>query len=197
MAFLTAWIPLSELVRIALRGTRARSPRRQARSGTAAVQIVRALNGHPVAAVGSAREARAPALARRGRGGHLRGHRRASTRSSVVFDLVGGDVFTALARPPEADGHGDRRRLRGRDVAGGEPRLARRPQHRRPRLLPRTSHRPRPGARRPRRAGRPRASGRVAPSGRSSAHELPLEEAAEAHRLIESRQSTGKVVLIP
>ena len=26
-------------------------------------------------------------------------------------------------------------------------------------------------------------------------HELPLEEAAEAHRLIESRQSTGKVVL--
>jgi NADPH2:quinone reductase len=28
-------------------------------------------------------------------------------------------------------------------------------------------------------------------------HELPLEEAAEAHRLIESRQSTGKVVLIP
>ena len=28
-------------------------------------------------------------------------------------------------------------------------------------------------------------------------HELPLEEAAEAHRLVESRQSTGKVVLIP
>ena len=27
--------------------------------------------------------------------------------------------------------------------------------------------------------------------------ELPLEEAAEAHRLVESRQSTGKVVLIP
>jgi NADPH2:quinone reductase len=27
--------------------------------------------------------------------------------------------------------------------------------------------------------------------------EYPLEEAAEAHRLIESRQSTGKVVLIP
>ena len=27
--------------------------------------------------------------------------------------------------------------------------------------------------------------------------ELPLEDAAEAHRLIESRQSTGKVVLIP
>jgi NADPH:quinone reductase len=27
--------------------------------------------------------------------------------------------------------------------------------------------------------------------------ELPLEEASEAHRLIESRQSTGKVVLVP
>ena len=27
--------------------------------------------------------------------------------------------------------------------------------------------------------------------------EFPLESAAEAHRLIESRQSTGKVVLIP
>ena len=26
-------------------------------------------------------------------------------------------------------------------------------------------------------------------------HELPLEDAAEAHRLIETRQSTGKVVL--
>jgi NADPH2:quinone reductase len=27
--------------------------------------------------------------------------------------------------------------------------------------------------------------------------EFPLEQAADAHRLIESRQSTGKVVLIP
>ena len=36
----------------------------------------------------------------------------------VVFDLVGGDVFAELARPPEADGHGDRGRLRRRDVAG-------------------------------------------------------------------------------
>jgi len=27
--------------------------------------------------------------------------------------------------------------------------------------------------------------------------ELPLEEAAEAHRLVESRESTGKVVLVP
>jgi NADPH2:quinone reductase len=27
--------------------------------------------------------------------------------------------------------------------------------------------------------------------------EFPLEEAGEAHRLIESRQSTGKVVLVP
>jgi NADPH2:quinone reductase len=28
-------------------------------------------------------------------------------------------------------------------------------------------------------------------------HELPLERAGEAHRLIEERQTTGKVVLIP
>jgi NADPH2:quinone reductase len=28
-------------------------------------------------------------------------------------------------------------------------------------------------------------------------HELPLEQAGEAHRLIEERQTTGKVVLIP
>jgi NADPH2:quinone reductase len=27
--------------------------------------------------------------------------------------------------------------------------------------------------------------------------EFPLEQAAEAHRLIEQRESTGKVVLIP
>jgi NADPH2:quinone reductase len=28
-------------------------------------------------------------------------------------------------------------------------------------------------------------------------HELPLDQAGEAHRLIEERQTTGKVVLIP
>jgi NADPH:quinone reductase-like Zn-dependent oxidoreductase len=28
-------------------------------------------------------------------------------------------------------------------------------------------------------------------------HELPLEQVGEAHRLIEERQTTGKVVLIP
>ena len=52
MAFLTAWIPLTELVRIAF-GARVLVTAAAGAVGTAAVQIVRALNGHPVAAVGS------------------------------------------------------------------------------------------------------------------------------------------------
>ncbi len=195
MAFLTAWIPLTELVRIAF-GARVLVTAAAGAVGTAAVQIVQALNGSPVAAVGSAEKLELP---------RSLGAVEAVTyeeigeleQVDVVFDLVGGDVFAAslgLLKPMGtaiAVGY-----------AGGmwqevNPGLARRPQHRRPRLLPRTPDRSRSGAasRAPPRTSS--ASGKVALCGRSSAHELPLEEAAEAHRLIESRQSTGKVVLIP
>ena len=167
MAFLTAWIPLTELVRIAF-GARVLITAAAGAVGTAAVQIVSTLNGAPVAAVGSAAKLELP---------RSLGAVEAVTYEQigelepvdVVFDLVGGEVFADVARPPEADGHRDRSRLRGRDVGGRRSRLARRPQHRRPRLLPRTAHGPRPRSRRSARRGRPQALGGVARSGRSSA----------------------------
>ena len=76
MAFLTAWIPLTELVRIAF-GARVLVTAAAGAVGTAAVQIVKALNGASRRRGRERGEARAPALARRGRGGHVRADRRA------------------------------------------------------------------------------------------------------------------------
>ena len=93
MAFLTAWIPLSELVRIAF-GARVLVTAAAGAVGTAAVQIVRALNGSPVAAVGSAEKFELP---------RSLGAVEAVTYEQigelepvdVVFDLVGGEVFAS------------------------------------------------------------------------------------------------------
>ena len=52
MAFLTAWIPLTQLLRVGF-GARVLVTAAAGAVGTAAVQLVRALNGQPVAAVGS------------------------------------------------------------------------------------------------------------------------------------------------
>src|SRR5918992_5531641 len=92
MAFLTAWIPLTELVRIAF-GARVLVTAAAGAVGTAAVQLVRALNGTPVAAVGSEEKLELP---------RSLGAVEAVTYDElgdleqvrVVFDLVGGDVFT-------------------------------------------------------------------------------------------------------
>lgn len=194
MAFLTAWIPLSELVRIAF-GARVLVTAAAGAVGTAAVQVVRALNGAPVAAVGSEAKLDLP---------RSLGAVEVVTYEQideldpvdVVFDLVGGEVFagslglvkpmgTAIAvgyaggmwqelNPAWLVGrnigvHGFYLgRLMGRDpervVRAGQDIL---------RLWEGGVVRPIVGA------------------------ELALDEAAEAHRLIESRQSTGKVVLIP
>ena len=194
MAFLTAWIPLTELVRIAF-GARVLVTAAAGAVGTAALQIVRALNGAAVAAVGSEEKLE---LTR------SLGAVEAVTydgldelgQVDVVFDLVGGDVFQrslSLLKPlgsaiavgyaggmwPEVSPAW----LVGRNIGihgfylgrliGRNPELVSRAAKDVLRLWEGGAVRPVVG------------------------HELPLEEAAEAHRLIESRQSTGKVVLIP
>jgi NADPH2:quinone reductase len=194
MAFLTAWMPLSDLVRIAF-GARVLVTAAAGAVGTAAVQVVRALNGAPVAAVGSERKLDLP----RSLGavevvtydeiGEL-------DPVDVVFDLVGGEVFASslsLVKPMGtaiAVGYAggmwqevDPAWLVGRNIGvhgfylgrlmGRDPERVARAGQDVLRLWEGGVVRPIVGA------------------------ELPLDEAAEAHRLIESRQSTGKVVLIP
>jgi NADPH:quinone reductase len=194
MTYLTAWIPLTELVRIAF-GARVLITAAAGAVGTAAVQVVRTLNGHPVAAVGSTEKLELP---------RSLGAVEAVTydemgeldQVDVVFDLVGGDVFTAslsLLKPMGtaiAVGYAggmwqevNPAWLVGRNIGvhgfylgrliGRDPELVARAAKDVVRLWEGGAVRPIVGA------------------------ELPLEEAAEAHRLIESRQSTGKVVLIP
>ena len=193
MAFLTAWIPLSELVRVAF-GARVLVTAAAGAVGTAAIQVVRALNGAPVAAVGSAEKLELP----RSLGavesvtydalGELE-------QVDVVFDLVGGDVFAtslSLLRPMGAAiavGYAggmwqevSPAWLVGRNIGvhgfylgrliARNPGLVEQAAKDVLRLWDGGAVRPVVGA------------------------ELPLEEAAEAHRLIESRQSTGKVVLV-
>ncbi len=52
MAFITAWIPLTQILRVGF-GARVLVTAAAGAVGTAAIQLVRALNGQPVAAVGS------------------------------------------------------------------------------------------------------------------------------------------------
>ena len=194
MAFITAWIPLTELVRIAF-GARVLVTAAAGAVGTAAVQLVKTLNGAPVAAVGSAEKRDLPLSL---------GAVEAVTYEEigelapvdVVFDLVGGEVFAgslSLVKPMGsaiAVGYAggmweklDPAWLVGRNIGvhgfylgrlmGRDTELVRRAAGDVLRLWEAGAVRPVVGA------------------------ELPLEEAAEAHRLIESRQSTGKVVLIP
>jgi NADPH:quinone reductase-like Zn-dependent oxidoreductase len=194
MAFLTAWIPLTELVRVAF-GARVLITAAAGAVGTAAVQIVRTLNGKPIAAVGSAEKLELP---------RSLGAVEAVTYDAlaeiepvdVVFDLVGGKVFASsltLLKPlgtAIAVGYAggpwedvSPTWLVGRNIGvhgfylgrliGRDPDLVERAAKDVLRLWEGGAIRPIVGA------------------------EFPLEEAGEAHRLIESRQSTGKVVLVP
>ena len=195
MAFLTAWIPLTELVRIAF-GARVLVTAAAGAVGTAAVQIVRALNGHPVAAVGSAEKLELP---------RSLGAVEAVTyeeigeldQVDVVFDLVGGEVFAAslgLLKPMGtaiAVGYAgglwqdvSPTWLVGRNIGvhgfylgrliGRDPELVARAAKRRPAPLGRWRGAADRRSRAPARGGRRGASARS-----------------------RSRQSTGKVVLIP
>ena len=194
MAFLTAWIPLTELVRIGF-GARVLVTAAAGSVGTAAVQVVRALNGAPVAAVGSAEKRELPLSL---------GAVEAVTYDElgelepvdVVFDLVGGEVFARSLSLVKALGSAiavgyaggmwqpvDPAWLVGRNIGvqgfyvgrlmGRDPELVARAAQDLLRLWEGGAVRPVVGA------------------------ELALEDASEAHRLIESRQSKGKVVLIP
>ena len=194
MAFLTSWIPLTELVRIAF-GARVLITAAAGAVGTAAVQVVRALNGRPIAAVGSAEKLELP---------RSLGAVEAVTYEEIgeleqvdaVFDLVGGGVFATslgLLKPMGtaiAVGYAggtwqevNPAWLVGRNIGvhgfylgrliGRDPDRVERAAKDVLGLWEAGAVRPIVGA------------------------ELPLDNAAEGHRLIESRQSTGKVVLIP
>ena len=194
MAFLTAWIPLTELVRIGF-GARVLVTAAAGAVGTAAIQLVRTLNGAPVAAVGSAEKLGLP---------RSLGAVEAVTYDElselepvdVVFDLVGGDVFAtslSLVKPlgsAIAVGYAgglwqdvSPTWLVGRNI-GVHGFYLGRLLARRPDLVEQAG----------RDVLRLWEGGAVRPI---VGAELPLEQAGAAHRLIEERKSTGKVVLVP
>lgn len=194
VAFLTAWIPLTELVRVGA-GKRVLITAAAGAVGTAAVQVTHALGGVPVAAVGSAQKLDLPRLL--GAEEVVTYEEMAALpQVDIAFDLVGGEVFRSclsLLRPlgtaiavgfaggPWQDV--SLTWLVGRNIgvhgfylgrlAARDPELVRRATEDVLRLWERGAVRPVVGA------------------------ELPLEEAAQAHRLLEERRSVGKVVLIP
>jgi NADPH2:quinone reductase len=194
MAFLTAWIPLTELVRIGF-GSRVLVTAAAGAVGTAALQLVRSLNGRPVAAVGSEAKLELTRSLGADEGVTYDGLGELEP-VDAVFDLVGGDVFKnalALLKPlgsAVAVGYAgglwedvSPAWLVGRNI-GVQGFYLGRLMGLRPELVE-------------------RAMGDVLRLWEGGAvrpvvgHELPLEEAGEAHRLIEERLTTGKVVLIP
>jgi NADPH2:quinone reductase len=194
LAFLTAWIPLTELVRIAF-GSRVLVTAAAGAVGTAAVQLVKALNGRPIAAVGSEDKLELTRSLGADEGVTYDGLGELEP-VDVVFDLVGGDVFKAslgLVKPlgsAVAAGYAgglwedvSPAWLVGRNIGIQGFYLGRLTQ-RRPDLVEQAA----------KDVLRLWEGGVVRPI---VGHELPLEEAGEAHRLIEERQTTGKVVLIP
>jgi NADPH2:quinone reductase len=193
-AFLTAWIPLTELVRIGF-GARILVTAAAGAVGTAALQLVRALNGAPVAAVGSeekldlVRSLGAVEAVTYERLGELE-------QVDVVYELVGGDVFAqslTLLKPlgsAIAVGYAgglwndvSPRWLVGRNI-GVHGFYLGRLLSRNPALVERAA----------KDVLRLWEAGVVRPI---VGAEFPLEEAGEAHRLIEQRKTTGKVVLTP
>jgi NADPH:quinone reductase len=194
MAFLTAWIPLTELVRIAF-GARVLITAAAGAVGTAAVQVVKTLNGAPIAAVGSEQKLD---LAR------SLGAVEAVTYEQmaeldpvdVVFDLVGGELFQAslsLLKPMGtaiAVGYAggmwqelNPAWLVGRNI-GVHGFYLGRLVGRNPDLVSRAAQD----------VLRLWEAGAVKPI---VGREFPLEQAGEAHRLVEERKTTGKVILVP
>jgi NADPH:quinone reductase len=194
MAFLTAWIPLTQLVRIGF-GSRVLVTAAAGAVGTAAIQLVKTLNGRPVAAVGSEEKLELTRSLGADEGvtyeslGELE-------PVDVVFDLVGGDVFKTslgLLKPlgsAVAAGYAgglwedvSPTWLVGRNI-GVQGFYLGRLTALRPDLVEQAAAD----------VLRLWEGGVVRPI---VGHELPLDQAGEAHRLIEERQTTGKVVLIP
>jgi NADPH2:quinone reductase len=193
-AFLSAWIPLTQLLRVGF-GSRILVTAAAGAVGTAAIQLVRTLNGAPVAAVGSEEKLELP---------RSLGAVEAVTYDALaelepveaVFDLVGGEVFAAsltLLKPlgtAVAVGYAgglwqdvSPAWLVGRNI-GVQGFFLGRLIGRNPQLVEQAA----------RDVLKLWEGGVVRPI---VGHELPLEQAGEAHRLIEGRKTTGKVVLTP
>ena len=194
LAFLTAWIPLTELVRIGF-GSRVLVTAAAGAVGTAAVQLVKALNGRPIAAVGSEEKLELTRSLGADEGVTYEGLGELEP-VDVVYDLVGGDVFKSalgLVKPLGsviAAGYAgglweevNPALLVGRNIGVQGFYLGRL-----------TALRPDFVEQAAKDVLRLWEGGVVRPI---VGHELPLEDAGEAHRLIEERQTTGKVVLIP
>jgi NADPH2:quinone reductase len=194
MAFLTAWIPLTQLVRIAF-GARVLVTAAAGAVGTAAVQLVRTLNGVPVAAVGSQEKLELPRSLGAVEAVTYEGLEELE-QVDVVFDLVGGEVFAgslALLRPlgtAIAVGYAgglwedmSPAWLVGHNIGVHGFYLGRL-----------TALRPDLVEQAARDVLRLWEGGIVRPI---VGAEFRLEQAGEAHRLIEERKTTGKVVLIP
>jgi NADPH2:quinone reductase len=194
MAFLTAWIPLTQLLRVGF-GSRILVTAAAGAVGTAAIQLVRTLNGAPVAAVGSEEKLELP---------RTLGAVEAVTYDALgevdpveaVFDLVGGEVFAtslSLLKPlgtAIAAGYAgglwqdvSPTWLVGRNI-GVQGFFLGRLIALNPQLVEQAA----------RDVLKLWEGGVVRPM---VGHELPLEQAGEAHRLIEERRTTGKVVLTP
>jgi len=194
MAFLTAWIALTELVRVGF-GSRVLVTAAAGATGTAAVQVVRALNGHAVAAAGSRAKLD---LARSVGAVEAVTYDELDEIAPVdaVFDLVGEPVFArtlSLVNPlgtVVSVGYAgglwadvSPAWLTGRNIGVHGFFLARLLKLR-PDLVRRAADD----------VLRLWEGGAVRPI---VGHEFPLDEAGEAHRMIEERQTTGKVVLVP
>jgi NADPH:quinone reductase len=194
MAFLTAWIPLTELARVAF-GARVLITAAAGAVGTAAVQVVRALNGHAIAAVGSESKLELPRAL--GAVESVTYEQMSELdQVDVVFDLVGGDLFQgslSLLKPMGtaiAVGYAggmwqevNPAWLVGRNI-GVHGFYLGRLVGRNPDLVSRAAQD----------VLRLWEAGAVKPIVGS---EFPLEQAGEAHRLVEERKTTGKVILVP
>jgi NADPH2:quinone reductase len=194
MAFLTAWIPLTELVRIGF-GSRILVTAAAGAVGTAAVQLVRTLNGAPIAAVGSEEKKELP-LALGAVEAVTYDELDGLDQVDTVFDLVGGDVFArslSLLKPlgsAIAVGYAgglwqdvSPAWLVGRNI-GVQGFYLGRLMGRQPDLIERAA----------KDVLRLWEGGVVQPV---VGAEFALEEAGQAHRQIEERKTTGKVVLVP
>ena len=194
MAFLTAWLPLTRQVQLRP-GTRVLVTAAAGGVGSAAVQVAKTLGAEVVAAVGSEEKRELPRSLGAAEVVTYDGVEGAGPYD-VVYDVVGGELFRstlALLRPlgtALAVGFAggfweplDTARLVGRNVGVQgfylgrlmqfEPELVRDAATDVLRLWEQGAVHPVVGAK------------------------FPLVQAAEAHRFVESRESTGKVVLIP
>ena len=195
MAYLTAWIPLTRQV-VIHPGARVLVHAAAGGVGSAAVVVARDLGAEVVATAGSEEKLALP---------RSLGASQAVTYDrldeiepvDVVFDPVGGQLFADSIKLLRPLGAAIAIGFAGGALAAARPGAPRRAQRRRPGLLPRPADAaasPRSSARRRLDLLRLWSAGQVRPIVGAT---FPLAEAAEAHRLVESRRSTGKVVLVP